>query len=138
MWIEFRRAMRRAGWLVPATVIAANSSGARADAKPAKLPELHVAGTHVADNRNHRVRLRGVNTASLEWSSNGEGHILDTVRTAIGTGTSTSSACRSRRTAGSARRPNRPTRGRPTAPSCKQVVDLCAGKGCYVMLDLHW
>ena len=29
------------------------------------------------------MRLRGVNTASLEWSSNGEGRILATVKTAI-------------------------------------------------------
>ena len=44
---------------------------------------LKVIGTRVVNSRNEPVRLRGVNIAGLEWSSNGEGHILTTVDTAI-------------------------------------------------------
>ena len=45
--------------------------------------QLTVQKTRVVNSRNEPVRLRGVNTASLEWSSDGEGHILETVQTAI-------------------------------------------------------
>src|SRR5438105_4784067 len=55
---------------------------ARAERSTRLLP-LKVAGTQLVDERNERIRLRGVNTASLEWSSDGERHILDTVQTAI-------------------------------------------------------
>ncbi len=48
----------------------------------APLP-LKVVGTEIRNSRGEKVRLRGVNAASLEWTSNGEGHILDTVKTAI-------------------------------------------------------
>src|SRR5260370_11899894 len=55
---------------------------ARAGASP--MPSLlKVVKTRLHNERDERVRLRGVNTASLEWSSNGEGHILDTLKTAI-------------------------------------------------------
>ena len=37
---------------------------------------LQVVGTQIVNSRNEPVRLRGVNTAGLEWSNNGEGHIL--------------------------------------------------------------
>ena len=44
---------------------------------------LRVVGTQVLDSKDRPVRLRGVNTASLEWTSDGEGHIVQTVKTAI-------------------------------------------------------
>ena len=44
---------------------------------------LKVSGTHVVNANNERVWLRGVNAACMEWTSDGEGHILDTVNTAI-------------------------------------------------------
>ena len=34
---------------------------------------LKVVKTQVLNSRGERVRLRGVNTACLEWTSNGEG-----------------------------------------------------------------
>ena len=46
-------------------------------------PELMVKKTQVVNSRNEPVRLRGVNAACLEWTSDGEGHILETVKTAI-------------------------------------------------------
>ena len=50
---------------------------------PSSPLPLKVVGTHVVNSRGERVRLRGVNAACLEWTSNGEGHILETVKTAI-------------------------------------------------------
>src|SRR5437868_14324036 len=44
---------------------------------------LKVEGTRILNSRNEPVRLRGVNAACMEWDSNGEGHILKTVDTAI-------------------------------------------------------
>ncbi len=52
-------------------------------ADAAELAPLKVAGTQVVNDKGERVRLRGVNAASLEWTCNGEGHILDTVRVAV-------------------------------------------------------
>ncbi len=51
--------------------------------RPSPPLPLHVVKNQILDSRNQPVRLRGVNTASLEWTSNGEGHILDTVKTAV-------------------------------------------------------
>ena len=45
--------------------------------------DLKVVKNQILDSHDQPVRLRGVNTASLEWTSNGEGHILETVKTAI-------------------------------------------------------
>src|SRR5579862_3561302 len=49
---------------------------------PQPLP-LKVVGTHLENKHRQRVHLHGVNAASMEWSSHGEGHILDSVNTAI-------------------------------------------------------
>ena len=58
------------------------ASPAKTTASILPLP-LHVAKNQVLNSRNERVHLRGVNTPSLEWTSDGQGHILDTVKTAI-------------------------------------------------------
>jgi len=46
-------------------------------------PELKVVGTRLVTDKGDRVRLRGVNCASMEWASDGEVHVLDTVKVAI-------------------------------------------------------
>src|SRR5205807_7297795 len=74
----------RWGGLVCLLAMAAVGPGGRADRKPApKLSPLKVVGTQVQNGKKERVRLRGVNAACLEWTSNGEGHILDTVKAAV-------------------------------------------------------
>ena len=45
--------------------------------------ELKVKGNQVVDTQGKPVLLRGVNAASLEWSSDGEGRILKTIQVAI-------------------------------------------------------
>ena len=49
---------------------------------PMPLP-LRVEKSKLVNSRHELVRLRGVNAACLEWMSDGEGHIFDTVKTAI-------------------------------------------------------
>src|SRR4051812_14009108 len=70
--------------LLCAMALSTAAKGALAQAKPPSPPlPLKVVGTQVQNSRNQTVRLRGVNAASLEWTSTGEGHILQTVQTAI-------------------------------------------------------
>src|SRR4051794_34156166 len=63
--------------LAAATLLGIGSASASAPSP------LHVVGTKILDARNRPVLLRGVNAASLEWTSDGEGHILNTVRVAV-------------------------------------------------------
>jgi hypothetical protein len=107
------------------------------DASSLPLP-LRVVKTQVVNSRGERVRLRGVNTACLEWTSDGEGHILDTVRTAIDDWhvNHIRLPLAQDRWFGKAREQS--DDGRAYRGLVKQVVDLCAGRGCYIILDLHW
>ena len=107
-------------------------------AEPSPPLPLKVAGTHVVNVRGERVRLRGVNAASLEWTSDGEGHILETVEDGH------------RRLARQPRPPAAGARsmvrqgaeqtdeGKAYRALVAKVVDLCASRGCYIVLDLHW
>jgi hypothetical protein len=108
-------------------------------AKSSSMPlPLKVVGNQILNSDNKPVTLRGVNAASLEWTSDGNGQILETVRVAIddwhvniirlplsqdrwfGKSPEQNDVCESYRAL------------------IKQVVDLCASKGCYILLDLHW
>ena len=61
-----------------------SKSNAGVQAKSSGMPlPLKVKGNQILNSKNEPVLLRGVNAASLEWSSDGEGHILETVRVAI-------------------------------------------------------
>ena len=58
--------------------------GPAAGPNASKMPlPLKVVGTRILNSKNQAVRLRGVNAASLEWTSDGEGHILKTLDVAI-------------------------------------------------------
>ncbi|MGC8640542.1 MAG: cellulase family glycosylhydrolase, partial [Isosphaeraceae bacterium] len=99
---------------------------------------LKVVGTRIETSQGQRVRLRGVNTASMEWTSNGEGHILETVKTAIRDWhvNVIRLPLAQDRWFGKAAEQN--DQGKAYRALVKQVVDLCADHGCYIILDLHW
>ena len=101
-------------------------------------PALKVVNTRVMNSRNEPVRLRGVNTACLEWTSDGEGHILETVRTAISDWhvNVVRLPLAQDRWFGKAR--EQKDDGKAYRALVDQVVELCSGRGCYVILDLHW
>jgi aryl-phospho-beta-D-glucosidase BglC (GH1 family) len=99
---------------------------------------LKVVNAQVRNSRNQAVHLRGVNTASLEWTSDGEGHILDTVRTAIQDWHVNIVRLPLAQDRWFGKAPEQKDDGKAYRALVKQVVDLCAAQGCYIILDLHW
>jgi hypothetical protein len=97
-----------------------------------------VVGKQLVNSRNERVRLRGVNTASLEWTSDGEGHILETVRVAIRDWRANVIRLPLSQDRWFGKAPEQKDEGKAYRALVKQVVDLCAAHGCYIMLELHW
>jgi Tol biopolymer transport system component len=105
----------------------------------AKSPlPLKVVGSAIVNGEGQPVRLRGVNTASMEWTSNGEGHILKTVETAIRGWHVNHIRLPLAQDRWFGKAPEQKDDGKPYRALVKQVVDLCAAQGCYVVLDLHW
>ncbi|MCJ7729841.1 MAG: glycoside hydrolase family 5 protein [Sedimentisphaerales bacterium] len=99
---------------------------------------LKVAGTKVLNSKNVPVTLRGVNAASLEWTSDGEGRILETVRVAIEDWHVNIIRLPLSQDRWFGKEPNQNDDGKAYRALVKEVVDLCSSKGCYVILDLHW
>ncbi len=101
-------------------------------------PALKVSGLHVTDLDGHRVHLKGVNAASMEWTSNGEGHILDTVRTAVTGWHANVIRLPLSQDRWFGKAPEQKDDGAAYRALVRQVVDLCDSLNSYVMLDLHW
>jgi mannose/cellobiose epimerase-like protein (N-acyl-D-glucosamine 2-epimerase family) len=105
----------------------------------AKTPvPLKVGPKGFVNERGERVRLRGVNAACLEWSSDGEGHILDTVNTAIRDWKVNVVRLPLSQDRWFGKAPEQKDEGKAYRALVQKVVKTCAGQGCYVMLDLHW
>jgi endoglucanase len=105
---------------------------------PAKLLPLKVVGTKILDSKNHPVRLRGVNAASLEFTSNGEGHILQTVNVAIRDWHVNIIRLPLSQDRWFGKAPEQNGDSKPYRDLVQQVVDECATQNCYIILDLHW
>ena len=99
---------------------------------------LQVVGTRIVDSKDQPVRLRGVNTASLEWTSDGEGHIVQTVKTAIEDWNVNVVRLPLSQDRWFGKAPEQKDDGKAYRALVKEIVDLCASKGCYIILDLHW
>jgi hypothetical protein len=108
------------------------------EAIPSPPLPLKVVKTQVLDSRNRPVRLRGVNTACLEWTSDGEGHILDSVKTAITDWHVNLIRLPMSQDRWFGKAPEQSDGGSSYRALVDQVVDLCTRNGCYIMLDLHW
>ncbi len=136
-----RQAARQGLWslLLCGLMLAAMGKGAQAGGKAAsKLLPLKVVGTEVRNSKNERVILRGVNAASMEWTSNGEGHILTTVNTAIQDWHVNIIRLPMAQDRWFGKAPEQTDGGKAYRDLIKQVVDACANQGCYILLDLHW
>jgi endoglucanase len=134
-----RRAARQGlrDLLLCGATLAITQNSALAPAKPTLMP-LKVVGTQVLNGKNQRVRLRGVNAACMEWTSNGEGHILDTVKTAIQDWHVNIIRLPLAQDRWFGKAPEQTDEGVAYRALVRQVVDTCAGRGCYLLLDLHW
>ena len=99
---------------------------------------LHVQGNSVVNSHNKPVWLRGVDCASMEWTSNGEGHILKTVHVAIKLWHANIirlPLCQDR-WFGMA--PEQHGNFKPYSALVHKIVDEIESQNCYVILDLHW
>ena len=102
------------------------------------LPQLHTEGNQIVDSSGHKVRLCGVNTACLEWSSDGEGHVLKTIDVAIHDWNANIIRVPLSQDRWFGQAPEQKDNGRSYQALVKQVVNDCSDNGCYVLLDLHW
>ncbi|HXR07033.1 MAG TPA: glycoside hydrolase family 5 protein [Candidatus Acidoferrum sp.] len=113
--------------------------GAAASPSASKTPSpLHVVGTRILNSENQPVRLRGVNAASLEWTSDGEGHILKTLKVAIQdwhANVIRLPLCQDR---WFGKAPEQQGGAKSYRGLVQQAVETCATQGCYIILDLHW
>jgi TolB protein len=99
---------------------------------------LKVKKTQIVNSRDEPIRLRGVNTACLEWTSDGEKHILDTVNTAIKVWQVNVIRLPLAQDRWFGKAPEQKDDGQAYRALVDQVVQICAGHGCYLILDLHW
>lgn len=126
-------------YLLLIVMLALTGGSARAQREPASRPlQLKVVGTQIVNSRNEPVWLRGVNAASMEWTSDGEGHILDTVKTAIQDWHVNIIRLPMAQDRWFGKAPEQKDEGKDYRALIKQVVDYCASHGCYILLDLHW
>jgi endoglucanase len=120
-------------------VVAGGGMASGAGTNDANMPlALHTEGNRILNSKGEPVRLRGVNAASMEWSSDGQGHILKTVNTAIQDWhvNIIRLPLAQDRWFGRAREQTNGSDGYRAL--IQQVVDTCASQGCYIILDLHW
>ena len=103
----------------------------------APLP-LHVAGTQILSSRGQPVWLRGVNAASMEWTSDGQGHILNTVNKAIHEWHVNIIRLPLSQDRWFGKAPEQRDGGKSYRELVHQIVGLCATNRCYIILDLHW
>ena len=125
-----------AGWVLCALAAAAWAAPA---AENAAMPlALRVAGNQILNSKNQPVRLTGVNCASMEWSANGQGHILQSVKVAIDDWKANCIRLPLAQDRWFGKTNEQKDDGKAYRALVKEVVDLCASKGVYIILDLHW
>jgi len=122
-------------FVLATTAFAASAGGGTSSSMP--LP-IKVVGTRVLDSKGEPVTLRGVNCASMEWTSDGQGHILQSVKVAIEDWHVNHVRLPMSQDRWFGKAPEQKDEGKAYRALVKEVVDLCASKGVYIVLDLHW
>lgn len=108
-----------------------------APATDALLP-LKVGGTQLVTSNGAPVRLRGVNCAGLEWSSNGDGQILTTVTAAVRDWHANLIRLPLAQDRWFGKADEQQDGGEGYRALVRQIVDVCAAGDAYLILDLHW
>jgi aryl-phospho-beta-D-glucosidase BglC (GH1 family) len=114
---------------------AADTENSVEDSLP--LP-LKVVGSDVFNGKNEPVQLMGANCACLDWTSNGEAHIVQSVKTAVEDWNVNTVRLPMSQDHWFGRAPEQNDEGKSHHPLVKEIVDLCASRGVSIMLDLHW
>ncbi len=99
---------------------------------------LKAVGTQILNSKNEPVRLHGVNCASLEWTSDGEGHIVESVRVAIDDWHVNHIRLPLSQDRWFGKAPEQNDHGKAYRAIVDKIVKLCTSKGIYIMLELHW
>ncbi len=129
----------RIGRMVAGVALAGSALAGGSKAQgPSRPGPLKVVGTAVVNERGERVRLRGVNAASLEWDTRGEGHILDTIRAAVQTWHANHVRLPLSQDRWFGKGPDQDDGGASYRALVGRAIDLCEGLGAYAMVDLHW
>lgn len=99
---------------------------------------LKVNGIRLLTVDNTGPRLRGVNCAGLEWSSTGDGRMLQTVRGAVQQWNSNIVRLPLSQDRWFGKGPEQKGDATSYRALVRQIVDFCASHDAYVILDLHW
>ena len=103
----------------------------------APLP-LKVVGNQLLYGNDQLARLRGVNCAGMEWSTNGDGHILKTVEVAVKDWHANLIRLPLSQDRWFGKAPEQKDDGVAYRALVGQLVDLCSTNNAYIILDLHW
>jgi endoglucanase len=98
--------------------------------------ELHVAGNRMVDSAGKPVWLQGVAIPSLEWSAGGE-HILESIGVAVTDWKANCIRLPIKDTFWAGKGPYQKDGGMGYRQLVDDAVNLCAGHGVYLVLDLH-
>ncbi len=129
--------MKRLYSITASVLIAAMLTSTTGCLSPAPLP-LKVAGTQILDSKNQPVRLCGVDAAGMEFTSDGEGHILHTVNVAIQDWHVNVIRLPLSQDRWFGKAPEQTNGSSAYRALVKQIVNECATQHCYIILDLHW
>jgi len=99
---------------------------------------LRVAGNQLLYDNGQPARLRGVNCASLEWSDDGDGRILRTVEVAVDEWHANLIRLPLTQDRWFGKAPGQIDGGAAYRALVRRLVDLCAARKAYIILDLHW
>jgi hypothetical protein len=99
---------------------------------------LKVVGNQLLTSEGRAAVLRGVNCAGMEFSNDGEGHILKTVETAVAGWHANFIRLPLSQDRWFGRAPLQTDGGASYRALVRQVVDFCSGHNAYILLDLHW
>lgn len=131
------RILRTSAVFASLALLAAAALKAGVSDQPAPSP-LKVVDRQLRDGNNKHVRLRGVNTCGMEWSSDGEGRILDSIKRAIEDWRVNVIRLPLSQDRWFGKTPEQKDSGVEYRKLVGQAVDLCSARGVYIILDLHW
>ncbi len=100
--------------------------------------ELRVEGNQLLDASGKLARLRGVNCAGMEFSSNGEGRIEETVRVAVSQWHANLIRLPLSQDRWFGRAPDQDDGGAAYRALVRRLVDFCEASDVHILLDLHW